>query len=185
LRTGPKQFRVRRAFTTIELILAIVIGLIVSVLGFSGFRVFSQELPVKSATRRMNHVFATARSFAIARNGYFQVTLDLDRKNFWIDEINNPTIDPPSILTRNQKIVSPEKIDDRVAIEGVRYVFLAVAPFTTGIQHFIFRPDGSANLDARITFHEVAKDPAIDSNIHTLRLYGGTGLTKVFPRERR
>jgi len=173
-----------RAFTMMELILAIVIGMIVSVLGFSGFRMFNQEMPLKSTTRKLNHTFATARSFAIARNGYFQVTLDLDHHQYWVDQISNPAL-PPVIMTRNQKIVSPEKVDDRVKIEGVWGPFLNATPVSTGIQTFLFHPDGSIDHEGRITFYEAAKDPTIATNIYTLRIYGATGLSQIFPHERK
>ncbi len=180
-RTGIRSRR--RGFSQLETITAIAIGLIVSVIGFSGSRIFQDSLPVSSVATRFNSALSTARSMAIAHNGFFQVVLDLDERIWWIDEIPDPSaISPPPILN-GAKVESPEPVDERVKIEGVSY-FVAGSPVTTGRQVFIFFPDGSADRDAHITFYQIAKNPAINRNIWTVRLYGPTGSNRVFPRQR-
>ena len=55
---------------------------------------------------------------------------------------------------------------------------------TSGLQYFIFRPDGSADADARVVLFGSGEDPAIEANVFTVRLYGPTGANRVFPRQR-
>lgn len=177
--------RSTRAFTAVEIMLSVAIGLVVAVIGFSGLRLFDAELPAKSVSRRFSHALSTARSFAIARNGFYQVGIDLDNGSFWIDQINDPNAPPPDPLDDKYrpKIVSPEGIDDRVAVNGLRFGGNPILQ-STGIQTILFRPDGSADADVRIEFHQVAADPAIDANIFTVRVYGPSGLNRVFPFQR-
>lgn len=174
----------RGGFTTIELITAMVIGLIVSIIGFSGTRIFQRKLPVKSTAMRLSHALSTARSFAVAQNAYYQLTLDLDHENFWIDEISDPLlgqVPPANILT--PKAVSPERIDENVRIEGVTATGVGVLQ-TTGLAYFIFRPDGSADLDGRIYLLRTRDNAADPGNIFTVRLYAPTGQNAVFPGQR-
>ena len=175
------------AFTFLEMLTVLIISMILLVIGFSGVRLFQRQLPVQSAASRLSHALSTARSFAISQNRFYRPSLDLDRSNFWIDEVDASVVagglSSRSQIAKTPKVVSPERIDDRARIEGV---LLTGVPGlqTTGFQFFIFRPDGSADRDARIFLYQVSDDPAIDSNITTLRLYGPTGHNKVFRGQR-
>lgn len=176
----------RRAYSAVELITAIAIGLIVATLGFSGLRIFHNEAPVKSVSQRFSHALSTARSFAVARNAFFSVVLDIDRRSFWINQINDPASDPndPTFISRYRpKVVTPEFVDKRVTIEGVQFVFNGPL-LSAGIQEVIFAPDGSSNFDARFTFYDTERGAADPGNIYTVRLYGPTGHNKIYPRQR-
>lgn len=165
----------------------LAISVVVSVIGFSGFRIFNKNLPARTVTRRLVHAMSTARSFAIARNTYYQVTIDLDNRNFWIDETIDPAADPnapPNGQAFTPKVVSPESVDHRVAIEGVFYGSSAT-PVTTGVQTIVFRPDGSSTQDARVRFYQSGDDPSFATSIHTVRVYAPSGLSKAYPHERR
>lgn len=181
----PAASRKTAGFTAVEVILASAIGILIAVIGFSGTRIFDTELPVKSQARRFSYCLSTARSFAIARNAFYRVSFDLDNRSFWVDRINDPNAPPPIPANdRYQpKVVSPEGVDERVLINGVFYG-LTRNPTTTGIQSVIFRPDGSADMEARVEFHQVSQDPTVDNNIFTVRVYGPTGLNRLFPHQR-
>jgi Tfp pilus assembly protein FimT len=167
----------RRGLTALEQISAILVALIHSVIGFSGLRIFQRSLPVESDAERLGAALATARSFAIGRNGFYRVSLDMDNRIFWIDEIEDPAA-PDSLVALTPKVVSPDRLDDRVVIHGVRDS--GDAPLiSTGTQHFVFNPDGSANRDARVFFILRADDPTIDDNFRTVRVYGPTGLNRI------
>lgn len=185
LRAPAVQPRASRGFTTVEALTALVIGMIVSVIGFAGFQLFNHREPPKSAAERFSHALSTARSFAVSRNGYYQVVLDLDQKNFWIDEIPNPSlpVSDPNAGQFQPKIVAPERIDDRANIEGVLQSGASTLQ-TAGLQVFVFRPDGSSDRDARIYFYSVQDDPTDNSSIFTVRLYGPSGHNKTFDRQR-
>lgn len=183
--TAAPRPRVSRGFSTVEILTALVVGMIVSVIGFSSFRIFNHRLPPKSAGTRFSHALSTARAFAVSHNGYYRVVLDLENANFWIDEIPNPNLPPsdPSAGPYNPKIVSPEAVDQRVKIEGV---LVAGSPIiqSAGLQTWIFRPDGSVDRDSHIFFYAAQDNPADNSNIFTVRLYGPTGHNKLFSRQR-
>ncbi len=172
----------RVGYTAVEMIAAIAIAMVVSVIGMSGYRIFTKEQVVESVAIRLSHVLSSARSYAIARNGFFRVTLDLDNRNFWIDEIADPTDPVATPIPGGAKLVTPEAIDHRVLVDGVQYP--TGPPATTGLQFFIFGPDGSANNDARIFLYELGKDPVPDDNIYTVKLYATTGTPKVLAHRR-
>lgn len=169
----------RSAVSILELIVALALGMVLSVLGFSAFSLFKRQAPVQSSSNGLSQALSTARSLAVSRNSRFQVTLDLDRAHFWIDEITSAGI---ANVTR-PKIVRPELIEKRTRIEGVLQGGSVTAE-TTGRQFFIFNPDGSAEREARIFFILKADDPADNTKITTVRLYGPTGLNRVFAGQR-
>lgn len=192
MRTTPKSRPFRPAasrknagYSAVEIIVASAIGVLIAVIGFSGTRIFDTELPVKSQARRFAHCVSTARSFAIARNAFYRVSFDLDNRSFWIDRINDPNAPPPIPANDRYepKVVSPEGVDERVLVNGIFYGVTRTAA-TSGIQSVIFRPDGSADVEARVEFHQISQDPTVDSNIFTVRIYGPSGLNKVFPHQR-
>lgn len=157
----------------------------------SGFRIFNEDSRLDSTATRLSHALSTARSFAIAHNSYYQVRLDLNLKNFWIDEIPDPALNPDAEdepLT--PKVQAPEVLGELVEVEGVRFGSLTSTlidpdPTTASLPvSIIFAPDGSAEQDARITFFLTGDDPSIDENIYTVRVWAPTGHSKVFPNQR-
>jgi Tfp pilus assembly protein FimT len=163
-----------RAFTTFELITVVTIMMIVSVTTISGFRLFQGAMPLRGTATRLAHVFSAARSFAIANNTFYQVTLDLDRDVFWIDELAD---DGSGVITA-AKIVSPESTDDLVTIEGI-HITGNPFPLTGSLIFVTFNPDGSSDTDANVYIVPL-NDPT--SQTYTVRLYAATGHNRVFPR---
>lgn len=172
---------VRRGYSVMELLTVIMVGLIVSVIGFSGFQIYERRLPARSSALRFSYALSTARTFAISRNGFYRVVLDLDNENFWIDELADPA--DTSFGEYRPKVVSPERIDERARIEGVLQTGSGAVQ-TSGFQRFVFRPDGSSDRDARIYFFNRGEDTTLERNIYTVRLYGPTGVNEVFDRQR-
>jgi Tfp pilus assembly protein FimT len=172
-----------RGFSALEMITALAIGMILTVVGIAGLKVFQTERRVDATAARFSNALSGARTLAVAGNGFYRVTLDLRFDNFWIDEIEDPAIDPlADPLT--PKVVSPEKFTENVIVEGVLFGGAAEA-VTTGPQYFVFRPDGSADNEAIVTFMIRGKDPSDESNLVSVRLYGPTGHNEVFPGERK
>lgn len=169
-------------YSMIELLTVIVIMMVLVSLALSGFRIFQHQLPIKSSATRLNEALATARTFAISRNSFFRVTLDLDNGNFWVDEIVDPAVNPTALPT-TPKVIPTEGIDNNVIIEGVLDTG-STAVLTTGFQHFVFGPDGAADRDARIFFIMRGDDPAAEQNFYTVRLYSPTGHSQVFAKEK-
>jgi Tfp pilus assembly protein FimT len=171
----------RRAFSTLELVTALAIGMVLTVVGLAGFRVLQSERRVEAAASRLSNVLSSARTLAVSQNSYYQVALDLDSNNYWIDEIDDPDVNPGVSLT--PKVVHPEELGELVEIEGV--LVQGGGPLiTTGIEVFIFSPDGSADNDVIITLFLRGQDPTVDENLVSVRIYGPTGQNMVFERER-
>lgn len=172
----------RRGFSTVELVTALAIGMILTVVGLAGLRMVQVEERVESAAVRLSNALSAARTLAVSQNGFYRVALDLDRSNFWIDEIEDPAIDPlADPLT--PKVVHPEELGELVIVESVLIQGVGT-PVTSGLQAFVFRPDGSADVEAIITLMISSQDATIEENLTTVRLYGATGSNTVFPRER-
>lgn len=169
-------------FSTVELVTALAIGMILTVVGLAGLRLLQVEERVESAAVRLSNAMSAARTLAVSQNGYYRVALDLDHDNFWIDEIEDPAIDPlADPLT--PKVVHPEALGELVIVESVLIQGVG-SPVTSGLQAFVFRPDGSADVDAIITLMISSQDATIEDNLMTVRLYGATGSNTIFPRER-
>lgn len=172
-------------FSLLEMITAMTIGLVVSVIGFSGMTMFQNKLPIKSTTDRFVHALSTARSAAIGQNSFFQVTVDLDNESFWIDEVLDPLTNaqlPPFNIIK-PKVIPPEKLEKRIEIESILDIG-SNSVFNDGLQFFIYRPDGSAVRDAKIYFIRKTDDSDKAMNFYTVRLYGPTGASQIFPNRK-
>lgn len=172
-------FRVTKnaaAFTTVEFMGVMVIAMVLSVIAFAGFHIYKKEMPVKGDAERINYAFANARAQAIANNGYYSVNFDIANHNFWLDETDSAG------NTTVHKVTSPEKLNDKVVIDDVLFG-LNPAPVQDGIISVLFSPDGSSD-DASFYLRLSSADPQVAANIVTVRLYGPTGLSKVFENQR-
>lgn len=172
----------RRGFHTLELISAVAIALVVMAIGFSGFRIYNNGMPVDSVSRELTHVLGTARSMSISRNSFHAFRIDLAEGNFWVDEIPDPSDPSAPPIPSGAKRLESQGVDSRVRVEGAR--FGNGVTQTLGIQSLVFGPDGSADAECRIYLYEAGEDPNVDYNIHTVRVYGPTGLAKVYPHAR-
>src|SRR5690242_12876936 len=109
----PVLPRSKRAFTSVEFVGAAALSLILATIALTGYRLYERESPVKSVARRLTQALSTARAFAISGNSPYTLTIDLKYRNFWIDQTNESgTVTVP-------KVTSPERIDDRVAIDRI------------------------------------------------------------------
>lgn len=165
------------------MVTALAIGMILTVIGLAGLRLFQSDRRADAAAVRFSNALSAARTLAVSKNAYYRVTLDLRYNNFWIDEIVDPDIDP-SADPLTPKVARPETLGENVIVEGVLYGG-ATGPETSGPQYFVLRPDGSADNDAIVTFMIRGKDAGDPLNLYTVRLYGPTGHNQLFPRERK
>jgi Tfp pilus assembly protein PilE len=177
--TGNQRRGFRSAaqgFTLVEFTGALVIGLILTLMAMGAYRIFERELPRREAASRLAHCFSTARAFAIARNGTYVVRIDPNARNFWIDETDSAgnMIYP--------KITRPEEMGQNVSLGDI-YVGTVRADDTLPLHSFFFFGDGSSD-DARVTLRLREADPNVDANFDTVRLYGPTGMSRVFENQR-
>ena len=164
-----------RGFSSIEFFAAAVIGMILTVVAVAGYRVYQRQMPVKFTAQRLVHGFSAARAFAVAHNSYFTLQLDLGHRTFWIDQVD-ATGAPVA-----PKVVNPEMLDEKVAVEGVQ--FGQNPPPPNIIVPIRFFPDGSSD-DVHIFLRMKADNAAADANIFTVRLYGPTGMSRLFENRR-
>ena len=168
--------RCRRGFSALEFVTAVVISMILATIAFSGLRLYEQDLPARALAKRINHAFSSARAFAIAQNAIYSVQLDLEHGNFWIDEtdgLGNPVV---------PKVVRPEPFDEKVQIESVLFGLNPADP-SQGPIPIRFLPDGSSD-DVTIYLKLLEATGDDPRQIQTVRLYGPTGMSKVFENVR-
>ena len=164
------------AFTTIEFIGAVVVMLVLAVIGLAGFRIYEREMPVKHVAKSLNHAFSSARTFAIAQNAVYSVQINLNFNNFWIDETNELG------QTLLAKVVRPEPIGDQVEIDSIFFGSTRINNTQSSIP-VRFLPDGSSD-DVTVYLRLAAADSTNPANIYTIRLYGPTGLSRIFENQR-
>ena len=160
----------------IEFMGAMAIGLILSVLALSGFRLYEREMPLRHSAGRLAAAFSTARALAISNTGTYSVQVDVKARNFWIDETNS--FGEPIV----PKVLAPEKLDDTVTLAGI-YFGAQPAPQYGTVTRIRFYSDGSSE-DARLYLILAGANAADPANFDTVRLYGPTGASRVFERQR-
>jgi hypothetical protein len=159
-----------RAFTSIELLGAIVLSLILASVGIAAFRLYDREQPLTSASGRLTHAFATARSLAISRNSTFTVVIDRRYNQYFIDETDRLG------LVLVPKVVGPESLGDLVTVEQI-------LPGDQEVVRARFFADGSGDdlyIHLKLAGRATSSDPG---DVTTVRLYGPTGMSRVFENQ--
>lgn len=165
----------RQGFTTTEVMVAVALSLILSVIAVAGMQIYQRESPVRGAASRLMHTFATARTYAVANNSYYAVRIDAAHRNFWIDETD------ATGGTMAPKVTSTESLGDRVALDSIRLGNTAVQGGQ--VVSLSFAPDGHSD-DAAI-YLRLEGAPANDMRgFFTVKLYGPTGQGQVFEAQR-
>lgn len=158
------------AFSTLEVLAAIVVSLILASIGLASMRLYQVELPISGSGNRLCYAFSTARTMAISRNSTFAVVINTDYSNFWINELDS------NGNTVAAKVVTPETIDPRVAIAEI-----IPAP-TTSEAIFKFFPDGHSDNGAVYLKLKSRLASLNTGDFTTVRVYGPTGQSRVFER---
>lgn len=169
--------RRRRAFTMVEVMAAITVSLILSVVAVASYRLYQHEMPVKYAGQRLSHAFAMARSYAVANNGYYALKIDRAHQNFWLD-----ATDETGVVVAVPKVASPELFDEKVAIDGIQFGANAGSEPTDEVVPILFRPDGSSD-DVHL-YLRTAGSAGQGADLCTVRLYGPTGMSRVIVGQR-
>ena len=166
---------------------ALTLSVILSIFAVAGYRVYERDLPAKSAAHRIAHTYSMARSMAIARNGTFTVKFDRKQDNWWIDE----TTAAGDLLFA--RVDSTEKLGEKVRITNIQFGL----PQEDGEDIFIdnpvvgdqvavrFFPDGSSDQVSVYLKPVERLDENNPADTYTVRLYGPTGQSRVFPGEER
>ena len=159
-----------RAFTSIEVLGVVIIGMILVAVAIVGMRLYEKQLPVRGTAGRLTHAFASARAMAISRNSTFMVVVDRHMNSFWIDETDRFG----ALLV--PKVVAPTSLGEAVTIRNA-------FPQDAAVLNLRFFPDGSSD-DVYIYLELLgAREVNRAGDIVTVRLYGPTGVGEVFERE--
>lgn len=169
MKLSRKTYRRHGAFTSVEIMVAIVISMILSTIAIVGFRIYQRELPTQYAAQSLAHAMASARALAVSNNSVYTLQIDQTRQNFWIDE----TSELGMVLV--PKVISPEALDEKVLINSIQ--FSDGEALAAGIIAPIrFFADGHSD-DVRINFTRTGG--SANNKVFTLRLYGPTGISQV------
>ena len=158
-----------RALTTIELLVVIVILVLLATISFTSLAGRNRTNASFDEARKIQQLLATARSFALGKNGYFQAVVWLDQPSYWIDEIDqNGNIVQP-------KIVTPEPLDENVVIPDILVDSIVQR---TGKVTIRFFPQGNSS-DASIHLIRKGADQSDVSLYTTVKLYAPTGRANI------
>jgi len=164
----------RAAVTITELMVAILIICIMMGGAMLSYVNYYQKSLVLTQASKVRKAAGMARSRAIERGKPSQVAIWLDQPSVWVDDLD------ATGKVERRKIVTPEPIHDLVQLVSVDKLS---SPTVTGIATIRFNPDGSSE-DTWVYLKRV-QSPDQDKEYCTLRIYGPTGLSKVFEHERR
>jgi prepilin-type N-terminal cleavage/methylation domain-containing protein len=163
----------RRGFTITELISVLVIVVVLSTISLASFSAYNRLSMVSTTSQMLLRTLAAARSYAVANNGYYQVTLDLDGGAFWIDETDSSgNITVP-------KVITPNEIDDRVVLDSAT---IDSSDATSGIARLRFYPNGSS-VDAYVYIIRRGANISSGTEYWTIRLYGPTARAVIFQNQ--
>jgi len=196
---GSRQNRPRSGFTLIEVVLVIVIVMILTSLSIGIYGPFRNKQAAASGMEKVAMALHKARSNAIYEGQHFRVTIEQETQTFWVDRVGATQAEQEAFDLSNQtgtdpitgdpvqiglpKVVRPEKLPDNV-------IFSRVLNAATRVQggrnyfYIVFRPDGSANGDARIEMVSTPADQSLDTSFYTIRVYSPTGVVAKLPQTR-
>jgi len=164
----------RIAFTTTELLVVLAVMSILSTVSLTVYVNSQKGTSVRQETRKWQRLFGLARSWAVSRAGYYQVTYWSGQPSYWIDET-----DAAGTIIRS-KIVTPEPVEELVEVSDVTGGI--PDPLTNTIS-FRFFPDGTSD-DALIHFIFRTANHTDPTRYFALKLYGPTGRAEVFENQR-
>jgi prepilin-type N-terminal cleavage/methylation domain-containing protein len=158
-----------RGFTTIELLVVLLILALLATVALTSLANRTASDAVGAEARKIAKLLSTARSYALAENGYFQAVLRLDSPAYWIDET-----DQAGAVVK-PKIVTPEPVDDLVAVPEARVDSQVIG---SGMVRVRFFPQGNSS-EASIFLIRKGADRNQLSLYETVRVYGPTGAVAV------
>jgi prepilin-type N-terminal cleavage/methylation domain-containing protein len=189
-----------RGFTVVELLVVIAIMSLLTLISVGTYSSFRKGRKIASGAEGVSTAFSTARSYAIAGNGWYTVVFQFrnpvtgaEESSYWIDEVypdsgasapstSNPF--PPAHLQRKRpRVTTPQLLPDGVRISDVAVNTTGTMTYTdqTASQvAVLFQPDSTSD-QASVHLIETVADPAIDTNYYTIKLYRPTAKAKIFP----
>lgn len=173
MRNGRRETNRRAGFTSMELVVALIVAMILATVGAAGYYVYQREAPVAYAAKRLSYAAATARSYAIVNNAPYALQIQAQYngnmvQNYWIDELDDTASQVVSRMVTNQ-----QPMGQKVYLVGAAYG--GVESSYTDSLTVKFFPDGSSD-DVNLTLRQ---GDAGSQLFYGVRIYGPTGMSRV------
>lgn len=164
----------KHAFTATEMLVVLLIIVVLSAISLSVFVTQRKGSVMASETQKLRMLMNTARSYALGRNGYFQVAVNMDRPSYWLDEVDSAgQVIRPKVVT--SEAVDPEILIPEIKVDSVSY--------TQGLVVLRFNPNGTSN-EASVYMIRAEADKTKATNFTTIKLYAPTARIDTFTGER-
>ena len=166
----------RKGLTAIELTVVMLIISLMATVSVGVYVNYYKANLVESEAGKIDRLLATARGNAIRNAVPTRATFWLDRPAYWIDEGSEAD------GNLRLQITTPEQVHDLVRISSIDVN--SSPTMSSGVAEITFRPDGTSDNATIHLLHKEAK-AGDDSEYYTIKVYGPTGRSKVFEKERR
>lgn len=178
-----------RGFSLIELAVVVVITGMVSLVVVGSYSAMKQKRNLRGAAQSVNSALVTARSYAVSRNAWHRVVLqmrdpvtNLERASYWIDEIqpNSNTTPNPAVP---EAAVRPKLTTPQLLPVGVHFLDVNVngTTFTASAEQNIvirFQPNGSSD-QANIRLYEDSQAANRPTPVTTIKLFAATAKPRI------
>ncbi|MBN1901583.1 prepilin-type N-terminal cleavage/methylation domain-containing protein [Candidatus Sumerlaeota bacterium] len=169
-------FRLNRVgFTALEIVVVLVILGVFSTFAIVSYSSYRKQASIKNGTRTVETALSTARALAINQNANFEVTIDIENNQFWIDK-----------LDRRGEIAKPKFLGVNWLPDGVLFSEIRKnnISYYSGLVRILFRPNGASEYVSIYLIGE-NMDGSLYHNYYAIRVYPSTGLTHVYKNERK
>lgn len=162
-------------FTALEIVVVLIILGIFSTFAILSYSSYRRQACIKNGTRTVEAALSTARALAINQNANFEVCVDVENNQFWINK-----------LDRQGDIAKPKFLGVNWLPEGVLFSEIRKNNFSyySGLVTILFRSNGTSEYTSIYLIGE-NMDGSLNQNYYTIRVYPSTGLTRVYKNERK
>ncbi|MCX7001503.1 MAG: prepilin-type N-terminal cleavage/methylation domain-containing protein [Candidatus Sumerlaeota bacterium] len=165
----------RGGFTALEIVIVLMILSIFSTFAILSYQSYKKQARLRSAAQSLQSTLSTARMLSINQNTNFQVRIDINNGNFWIDRLDG------SGRIVKPKVTGVNWLPDDVLFTEVQKNGASVY---SGIIPILFRANGTSEYTS-IYIVGANTDTSIGENYFTIRIYPSTGLTHTYKNQRR
>lgn len=172
--------RHRHGVTLLELLAVLLILVIFAGFFVGGFVRQRQVALLRSESQQIQALIGLARSRAITESVPQQLVFWPDQPAYWIDRLS-----PDGLSIEQSQVTTPQPVNRLLRLDmDVETVYGSPATNPEGnLVTIFFRPDGSSD-SATFWMRRRAADPTDPTEYYSIRLYGPTGRSRVFPNQR-
>lgn len=174
MRVDKIRARSSAGFTLLEIMTVVVIMALLATMAIAVYSNQRRALRSRLSAKQIETLFSTARTLSINQNAHFQAVLDLATSGLWIDQVD---ADGSPV---SYKITTPETMSSYVQVVDVSVNGTA---YTGGVVRIHFRPNGTSE-SARIVLLNEGGDSRGPGEYYTIKLYGPTARSRIYPGER-